>query len=72
MISLIKCVLSKYHTLFIKMTLYAPTQPFIKFKFFLLIDVETLFNLTAMMPMLKAIHSLIKFTQLRDFFPTIS
>jgi hypothetical protein len=68
MISLVKCVLSKYHTLLIKMALDAPTTPSIKSNLFLLIDVETMFNLIVMMPMLKAVHSLIKFTQLKDVF----
>jgi hypothetical protein len=51
-----------------KMAIDAPTTPSTKFNLFLLINVETLFGLNVMMPMLEAIHSLIKFAQLRNVF----
>jgi hypothetical protein len=54
-----------------KMAINAPTTPYTKSSFFLLINVETLFGLNVMMPMLEVIHSLIKFAQLRDFLSAI-
>ncbi len=69
MINLVKWVLSKYHTLFMKMALDAATIPSIQpFSLSLFTDVETLLGLNAMMPLLKAVHSLIKFAQLKDVF----
>jgi hypothetical protein len=51
------------------MALDAPTIPSTKFNLSLFIDVETLLlSLNAMMVLLEAIHSLIKFTQLKDVF----
>jgi hypothetical protein len=51
------------------MALYAPTIPSTKSNLSLFIDVETLLlSLNAMMVLLEAIHSLIKFTQLKDVF----
>jgi hypothetical protein len=49
MINPIKCVLSIYHTLLMKMALDAPTIPSGKSNLSLLIDVETLFGLNAVM-----------------------
>jgi hypothetical protein len=46
----------------------APTMLSTKSILSLLIDVETLLSLNAMMLMLKAIHSLIMFAQLKDVF----
>ncbi len=68
MISLVKCVLSKYCILFMKMALDAPIIPFAKSNLSLLIDLESLLGLNVMMLMLEAIHSLIKFAKLRDVF----
>ncbi len=68
MINLVKCALFKYHTLFMKMALDAPAIPFAKSFFFGFTNVETLLSLNTMMPMLKAVHSLIKFAQLKDVF----
>lgn len=52
-----------------KMALNAPTICSTKFNLSLFIDVETLLlSLNAMMVLLEAIHSLIKFTQLKDVF----
>ncbi len=45
----IKCVLSMYYNLLMKMALDAPTIPFAKSNLFLLIDVETLLGLNVMM-----------------------
>jgi hypothetical protein len=51
-----------------KMALDAPTIPSIESNLSLFIDVETLLlSLNAMMVLLEAVHSLIKFTQLKDF-----
>jgi len=44
----------------------APTIPSTKSILSLLIDVETLLGLNVVMLMLKVVHSLIKFAQLRD------
>jgi hypothetical protein len=51
-----------------KMALNLATIPFVQFNLSLFIYVETLLGLNAMMPLLKAIHSLIKFSQIRDVF----
>jgi len=51
------------------MALDAPTIPSAKSNLSLFIDVETLLlGLNAMMALLKVVHSLIKFTQLKDVF----
>jgi hypothetical protein len=63
MINPIKDVLSKYHILIMKMAMDAPTIPSTKSNLSLLIYVETLLGLNAMMSMLEAVHSLIKFAQ---------
>jgi hypothetical protein len=68
MISLVKCALFKYHVLLMKMALDAPIVPFVNSNLSLLTNVETLLGLNAMMPMLKAIHFLIKFAQLKYVF----
>ncbi len=52
MISLVKCVLSKYRTLFMKMALDAPIIPFAKSNLFLMNGVESLLGLNVMMSML--------------------
>jgi hypothetical protein len=52
-----------------KMALDAPTIPSAKSNLSLFIDVETLLlGLNVMMALLKVVHSLIKFTQLKDVF----
>jgi len=50
------------------MALDAATTPSTQFNLSLFTDVETLLGLNAMMSLLKAIHSLIKFAQLKDVF----
>ncbi len=65
MINPIKCVLSMYCTLLIKMAPYAPTKPSAKSNLFLLIDMETLLGLNVVMQMLKVVHSWIKFAQIK-------
>jgi len=62
-ISPIKHVLSKYHTLIMKMALDAPTMPSTKSNLFSLIDVETLSGLNAMISTLGTTYSLINFAQ---------
>ncbi len=62
-INFIKHVLSKYHTFIMKMASNAPTISSIKSNLSSLIDVKTLLGLNAMMLMLEAIQSLIKFAQ---------
>jgi hypothetical protein len=54
-------MLSKYHTLLMKMALDAPAIASTKSTLCVLIDVEMLLVLNAIMPLLEAIHSLIKF-----------
>jgi hypothetical protein len=61
-----KRVLSKYCTLLMKMPLDAPTIASTKSNLCLLIDVKMLLGLNAIMPLLEVVHSLIKFSQLRD------
>jgi hypothetical protein len=51
-----------------KMALDAATTPPTQSNLSLFTDVETLLGLNAMMSLLKAIHSLIKFAQLKDVF----
>ncbi len=68
MINLVKEVLFKYRILLMKMTLDATTIPSTQFYLFLLLNVETLLGLNIMMPLLKVIHSLIEFAQLKDVF----
>jgi hypothetical protein len=55
-------MLPKYHTLLMKMALDAPTIASTKFNLCVLIDVEMLLGLNAIMPLLEATHSLIKFS----------
>jgi hypothetical protein len=50
------------------MALDAPTIPFVKSNLSLLTNVETLLGLNAVTSMLKAVHSLIKFAQLKDIY----
>jgi hypothetical protein len=68
MISVIKCVLSEYCTLFMKMTLDVPTIHYAIFNLSLFTNMETLFGLNAMMSLLETIHSLIKFAKLKNEF----
>jgi hypothetical protein len=72
MINPIKQVLFEYHILFMKMALDAATIPSAQSNIYLSTDVETLLRLNAMMPLLKALHSLIKFAQLRDVLSVIT
>ncbi len=51
-----------------KMALDAPTIDSTKSNLCLLTNVKTLLGLNAIMSLLKAIHSLINFSQLRDVF----
>jgi len=67
-ISLVKCALFKYHILFMKMALNAPIIPFVNSNLSLLTNVDTLLGLNAMMLMLKEVHFLIKFAQLKYVF----
>jgi hypothetical protein len=67
-ISLVKRVLSEYCTFHMRITLNAPTIASTKSNLCLLTNVKTLLRLNAIMPLLDAIHSLIKFSQLRDVF----
>ncbi len=55
-----------------KMASSAPIIPFAKSNLSLLTNVETLLGSNVMMLMLKAVHSLIKFTQLNDVLFMIS
>jgi len=71
MISFIKCVLSKYHPLLMKMTLNAPTIRYVGSNLSLIINMETLLGLNVMVPLLEEIHYLIKFAQLKDGFVCI-
>jgi len=66
MMSPIKWMLSKYHILVVKMALYVALIPYAQSNIFLFTNVETLLGLNAMMPLLEALHSLIKFAQLKD------
>jgi hypothetical protein len=51
-----------------KMTLNVATITFVQSNLSLFIYVETLLGLNTLIPLLKAIHSLIKFSQVRDVF----
>jgi hypothetical protein len=53
---------------FMKMALNVAAIPIVQSNLSLLIYVATLLGLNAMMPLLKTIHSLIKFSQMRDVF----
>jgi hypothetical protein len=64
MLSPLKHVLFEYHTLLMKMALDAATITFAKSNLCLLTDVEMLLGLNVVMPLLEAMHSLIKFAQL--------
>jgi hypothetical protein len=68
MIRVIKCVLSEYCTIFMKMVLDVPTIHYAIFNLSLFTNMEMLVGLNAMMSLLKAIHSLIKFAKLKDDF----
>ncbi len=60
MINPIKQVLSEYHILLTKMALDVATIPSIQSNIYLFINVETLLGLYVVMPLLNALHSLIK------------
>jgi hypothetical protein len=64
MLSPILDVLFKYHTLLMKTALDAATITSTKSNLCLLINVELLLRLNVVMPLLEAMHSLIKFAQL--------
>ncbi len=68
MINPVKHVMSEYRTLVMKKALDAPTIAFTKSNLCLLTNVKTLLGLNAIMSLLEAVHSLIKFSQLRDVF----
>jgi hypothetical protein len=68
MISHVKRVLFEYRTFLMKMALDAPTIVSTKSTSCLLTNVNTLLGLNVIMPLLEAIHSLIKFSQLCDVF----
>ncbi len=68
MISHVKRVLFEYRTFFMKIALDAPTIVSTKSTLCLLTNAKTLLGLNVVMPLLEAIHSLIKFSQLRDVF----
>jgi hypothetical protein len=69
MINFVKCCICLNITFFfMKMALDAPTIPSTKSNLYLLTNVETLLGLNVVMYLLEAIHSLIKFTQLKDVF----
>jgi hypothetical protein len=62
MFNIVKGVLVKYHTLFMRMTLDTSTLPNVRSNLFLFIDVKTLLGLNVVMLLLDAMQSLIKFT----------
>jgi len=68
MINTIMHVLSKYCTFIMKMALDAPTITSTKSNLCLLTNVKMLLRLSAVMSLLEAVHSLIKFSQLCDIF----
>jgi len=68
MFSPILHVLSKYHTFFMKMPLDVATITSTKSNLCLLTNVEMLLRLNVVLPLLEAMHSLIKFAQLWDMF----
>jgi hypothetical protein len=70
--SFVKSMLSKYYIFLVKMALDAPIIPFAKSNFVLFIHMKTLLGLHMVMPQLKVVHSLIKFTQMRVFLFVIS
>jgi hypothetical protein len=53
-----------------KMALDVATIPFVQSNISLLTDMKTLLKLNVVMALLEAIHSLIKFAQLKDVFVT--
>jgi hypothetical protein len=68
MLSIVLHVLFKYRTLIMKMALDATTITSAKSNLCLLTNVEMLLGLNVVMPLLEAMHSLIKFAQLQDVF----
>jgi len=68
MINVVKCVLFEYRTLFMKMALDAPTIASAKSNLRLLTNVKSLLGFNAIITLLEVVHSLIKFSQLRDVF----
>ncbi len=68
MISFIKHVLFEYCTFLMNMALDAPTIIFAKSNLCILVNVKMLLGLNAIIPLLEAVHSLIKISQLRDVF----
>ncbi len=68
MINVVKCVLFEYRTLFMKMALDALTIASAKSNLCLLTNVKSLLGFNAIITLLEVVHSLIKFSQLRDVF----
>jgi hypothetical protein len=68
MFSPFKHVLYKYCTFLMKMPVDVTTITFAKSNLCLLTDVEMLLKLNVVMPLLEVVHSLIRFTKLRDVF----
>jgi hypothetical protein len=67
MINHVKHVLFEYRTFIMKMALDAPTITSTKSNLCLLTNLKML-GLNAIMSLLEAVHSLIKFSQLHDIF----
>jgi len=55
-------------TFSLKMALDTPIVTFAKYNRYLMVNVKMLLGLNVIMPILKTIHSLIKFAQPRDVF----
>ncbi len=58
--------MAKYRTLLVKMALDSPTNQQIKLNYENLCDLQVLFGLVCILPLLEFFHALIKFAQMRD------
>jgi hypothetical protein len=63
MFSPLKCVMSQYKSLIIKMHLDLMKNKIIQDNLVLLNDLELIFGLPCLLPMLEVVHTLIKFVQ---------
>ncbi len=68
MLSPMECVLEKYYLLLMKLVFDSIIVALVTSNLDQLYDVQMMFNLASLLPMLVIVHFLIKFAQLQDAF----
>jgi hypothetical protein len=68
MLELANKVRNEYYTLVVKMVMDFVINNFAKVKFELLCDIEDLYGLALLLPLLKEVNNLMKLAQVRDVF----